>query len=110
MHVADAVYKGHYVAICTVNTNVVVIAVAAFKVFYPQELWVAFGTGSIFRFIAVHKIFDAMGPETSAVLPIFHAFTGCDTVSGISGRGKVTPWDDINLARKEMFIKKIKNN
>ena len=64
VHVADAVYKGHYVAICTVNTNVVVIAVAALV---PLELWVAFGTGSIFRFIAVHEMVDAMVPEMSAV-------------------------------------------
>ena len=69
------------------------IAVAAFKVFCPQELWVAFGTGSNFRFIAVHKVVDAMGSENSAVLPIVHAFTGHDTVSGFSGRGKKTAWD-----------------
>ena len=94
VHVADAFYKGHIkVAIRTVDTDVVVIAVAAFKVFSPQELWVAFATGSNFRFIAVHKIVDAMGPEKSAVLPIFHAFTGCDTVFGLSGRGKKTAWE-----------------
>ena len=63
------------------------------KSFVPLELWVAFGTGSIFRFIAVHEMVDAMVPEMSAVLPIFHAFTGCDTVSGFSRRGKETTWD-----------------
>ena len=91
VHVADAFYKGHTkVAIRTVDTDVVVIEVAAFKVFCPQELWVAFGTGPNFRFIAVHKIVDAMGPKKSSVLPIFHALTGCDTVFGFSGIGKKT--------------------
>ena len=94
VHVADAFYKGHTkAAIRTVDTGVVVIAVATFKVFCPQELRGAFETGSNFRFIAVHKIVDAMGPEKSTVLPIFHAFTGCDTVSGLSGRGKKTAWE-----------------
>ena len=95
VHVADAVYKGNtQVAIRTVDMEAVDIAVAAFKVSCPQELWVAFRTGSNFSFIAVHKVVDAMGPEKSAVLPIFHAFTWHDTVFGVSGKGKKTAWDE----------------
>ena len=33
-----------------------------------------------------------MDPKTCAVLPVFHAFTGCDTVSAFGGRGKKTAW------------------
>ena len=38
-----------------------------------------------------------MDPRKSAVLPIFHAFTGCDTVSAFGGRGKKTAWDTWNV-------------
>ena len=41
VHVADAVHKGfRKVYVCTVNTHVMVLVIAAF------ELWIAFGTGS----------------------------------------------------------------
>ena len=30
-------------------------------------------------------------------LPMFHAFTGCDTVSSFSGRGKKTAWETWNV-------------
>jgi len=33
-----------------------------------------------------------MDPRNCAVLPVFHAFTGCDTVSSFGGRGKKTAW------------------
>ena len=38
-----------------------------------------------------------MDPRKSAVLPIFHAFTGCDTVSAFGGRGEKTAWDTWNV-------------
>ena len=43
------------VAIRTVDMGVVVIEIAALKV-------LSFGTASNFRFMAVHKIVDLMGP------------------------------------------------
>ena len=52
------------------------------------ELWVAFGTGKSFRFIAAHEIAYTLGPDRCEALPMFHAFTGCDTVSCFGGRGK----------------------
>lgn len=33
------------------------------------------------------------GPDKSEVLPIFHSFTGCDTVSFFNGKGKKTAFD-----------------
>ena len=71
MHIcACAVYKGNTkVAIRIVDTEVVVIAVTAFKVLSPQELWVAFEIGSNFRFIAVQKIVDERGAENLPSCP-----------------------------------------
>ena len=39
---------------------------------------------------------DALGPGRCVALPMFHAFTGCDTVSCFGGRGKRTAWDKWN--------------
>ena len=49
LHVADAVRKGcKKVTIHTVDTDVVVLAVASFSKIAPDELWVAFGVGPSF--------------------------------------------------------------
>ena len=38
----------------------------------------------------------ALGPHRCIALPLFHAFTGCDTVSLFSGRDKRIAWDTWN--------------
>ena len=94
LHVADAVQKGcKKVTIRTVDTDVVVLAVASFSKTTADELWIAFGVGSSFRYIAVHEIVATMSPTQCLTLPVFHAFTGCDTVSSFGGRGKKIAWD-----------------
>ena len=94
LHVSDAVQKGcKKVTMRTVDTDVVVLAVASFRKIAPDELWVAFGVGSSFRYIAVPEIVNTMNPTQCLTLPVFHAFTGCDTVSAFAGRGKKTAWE-----------------
>ncbi len=66
----------------TVDTDVVVLAIAMFN---PDELWLAFGTASNFRYIPIHEVVGDMDPMTCAALPVFHAFTGCDTVYTFGG-------------------------
>ena len=84
VHVKDMAQNRHAkVMICTVDTDVVVIAVAKFLQIGLQELWVA-----RCRCIAVHQIVSSIGAEKSQALVFFHAFTGCDTVSFFSNRGK----------------------
>ena len=86
LHVADAVLKGHTrVGIRTVDTDVLVLAVASFDKIKPDELWVIIGTGSNLRCIAVHELVATMDPRCCSSLPIFHVLTGCDTVSAFSG-------------------------
>ena len=53
----------------------------------------ALGTGSNFQHIPVHELAGSMDPRVCASLSVFHAFTGCDTVSAFGGRGKKTAWD-----------------
>ena len=94
VHVADAVRKGFQkVMVRTVDTDVVVLAIAMFNQIGADELWLAFGTRSNFRYIPVHDVVAGMDPRICATLPVFHALTGCDTVSAFSGRGKKTAWN-----------------
>ncbi|CAB3998852.1 Hypothetical predicted protein [Paramuricea clavata] len=96
LHVADAVQKGcTKITIRTVDTEVVVLAVASFSKIGPDELWIAFGAGSSFRYIAIHEIVSTVSPSECLTLPVFHAYTGCDTVSTFAGRGKKTAWQTL---------------
>jgi hypothetical protein len=93
LHLEDAVHQGHNkVSIRTVDTDVVVLAISSAQRLKISELWVAFGTGKNFRFLAAHEMARTLGPDWCKALPIFHAFTGCDTVSYFGGRGKRTAW------------------
>jgi len=92
VHVKDMAPQGHAkVMIRTVDTDMV-IAVAKFLQIGLKKLWVAFGTGKNYRHIAVHQIVSTIGAEKSQALAFFHAFTGCDTVSFFSNRGKKSAW------------------
>ena len=53
------------------DTDVVVLAVASFNKIAPDELWVAFGAGSRFRYIAVHQMVAIMNPTQCLTLPVF---------------------------------------
>ena len=87
---AHAVQNGHQkIMIQTVDTDVVVLAVAAAQGLKAgDELWLAFGTGKSLRYLASHEISAALGPEKARAPPVFHALTGCDTVSSFAGHGK----------------------
>ncbi|KAG1674646.1 Pinin [Nymphon striatum] len=93
VHCMDAALKGHKsIMIRTVDTDVV-LAVATFHILPVDELWIAFGTGNKFRYLPAHEYACTLGPEKSKSLPLFHALTGCDTVSSFLGCGKKTAWD-----------------
>ncbi len=65
---------------------------STFSKIAPDEMWVAFGVKSSFRYIAIHEMVASMNLTQCLTLPVFHAFTGCDTVSFFAGRGKKTAW------------------
>ena len=39
----------------------------------------------------------SLGPEKAQALPLFHALTGCDTVSSFANRSKKSAWDTWNV-------------
>ena len=94
LHVTHAAQHGHHhILIRTVDTDVVDLAVFAIT-YLPAgcELWLAFGTGKSFRYVAANQLAVNLRPEMSCALPIFHALTCCDTVSSFAGHGKKTAW------------------
>ena len=76
LHLQDAVQQWYSkVSIRTVDTDVVVLAIASANRLNISELWIAFGAGKRFRFIAAHEIAKALGPDRFVALPMFLAFT-----------------------------------
>lgn len=72
----------------TVDTDVVVIVVSCFYAINAAEIWVAFGTVKHFRYISIHELANTLGLEQAYALPVFHAFTGCNTVLLFAVKGK----------------------
>ena len=67
LHIQDAVQQGQKNTLLrTVDTDVLVLAVAFLQQVTEGEhldLWVAFGTGNHFQYIAAHEIATKLGPE-----------------------------------------------
>ena len=98
LQVSDAVNHGYgRVMIRTVDSDVLVLAIAAVQQFSINELWLAFGSGKSLRYLSAHEMAGALGPEKCIALPFVHAFSGCDTVSAFAGRGKKTVWEIWNI-------------
>ena len=94
LHLQDAVNLGYKkVILRTVDTDLVVLAVTATVEINIQELRVAFGTGRHCRYILARKIATSLDPDKSRSIPIFHAYTGCDTVSSFGTEGKKSAWE-----------------
>ena len=89
LHLEDAVRQQYNkVSIRTVDTDVVVLAITSAQRLGINELWIAFGSGKNFRFLPIHKLVTALGPQRCIALPFYHALTGCDTVSIFGGKSK----------------------
>ena len=63
------------------------LAVSVAGFIQADEVWVTFGSGKNMRYIPAHPL----GTDKVSALPVFHALTGCDTVSFFGGRGKKQP-------------------
>lgn len=62
LHLVNAVRQGYSkVSIRTVDTDVVVLAITSAQCLDISELWIAFGAGKSFRFIAAHEIGRTLG-------------------------------------------------
>ena len=97
VHIKDAISKGaKNVLVRTVDTDVIVLLVGHFHELKSLQssllVWVAFGMGKSFRHYSINAICDHIGEQKWKGLPIFHAFTRCDTNSSFYGKGKKLCW------------------
>jgi hypothetical protein len=83
LHVSDAAKHGYRkVMIRMVDSDVLVLTIAAVQQLSIDELWVGFASGKSFRYLPTHEIYGTCSR--------LHAFSGCGTVSFFDGRGKRT--------------------
>ena len=92
------------------DTYVIVMAVSCFSVLQAlglKELWIAFGQGRNLRWIPVHDLAVALGPDKTSGILFFHSFTGCDVVSAFRGKGKKSAWQtcDVCGEASDIFAK-----
>ena len=93
LHLAHASSQGHDKAfVRTVDSDIVVLAIAFYEQLGLSELWIGFGSGKNHRDIPVHSIYAQLGPSKSLALPICHALTCCDTTSQLLGCRTKTAW------------------
>ena len=59
------------VLIRTVDTDVVVLAIAYARKLELQELWIAFGVGNHFRYLPIHKITTSLTQQQCEALLFF---------------------------------------
>ena len=98
IHAFDASLQGHRrIKIRSNDTDLVVLAVSIAPVLPLDELWISYGSSKQLRNLPAHAIATSLGQEKACVLPMFHALTGCDTVSFFGGRGKKTARDVWNV-------------
>jgi hypothetical protein len=89
LHAAHAAKVGYTsIAIRTVDTDVVVLAVALQQRIPNVELWIEFVSGGKVRYIHANAIASVLVSTRARALSFFHAFAGCDTVSSFAFHGK----------------------
>jgi hypothetical protein len=106
LHAKDAAINGsNSIMIVSSDTDVVVIGISLFAQLEVEQLWIAFGKGKDFRWvsISIHDIAKTLGPR-ARTLPFFHAFSGCDTVSAFTGKGKKSCWQAWNVFPDETEV------
>ena len=97
VHVQHALEHGEkMIKVRTADSDVIVILIGVYfdlVLIQPSaEIWVAFGTGKNFRFYSIKAISTCIGEQNARALPVFHAWSGCDTTSAFRGKGKKTAW------------------
>ena len=93
VHVVHALEHGaKTIQIQTVDTDVFAILIGKYHMLEAiesnRDIWIAFGMGRHFCFYHVNSICAYLGKERSQALPVFHAYTGCDTTSAFHGKGR----------------------
>ena len=97
LHIKDIATQGaEKVKLKTVDTDVIVIAMAMFPRLNLEELWIEFGSGKNKSYYPIHQLYHHYGRDKCQALLFFHSFTGCDQVSYFNSAKKKSAWKTWN--------------
>jgi len=84
--------KSPSIVVASRDTDVLMLLLAHFEKMNCKTLWLKTGTSAKRKYIPVHSIVEGLtyGPTVLLALLPFHALTGCDSTSYISGHSKVS--------------------
>jgi hypothetical protein len=88
LHAKDASNTHSRIVIHSYDTDVWVICVDLYQESNCHELWFLTGIRDKLRFIPCHSIASRIGDKVCKALPAYHAISGCDSTSALSGVGK----------------------
>jgi len=88
LHAKHAVVKYSSVVLVTEDTDVFVIAVGL-STLINSSLFIRRGTSTRVRLVDITKVAGMLGNAVCTALLGLHPWTGCDTVSALSGQGKL---------------------
>ena len=79
--------EAEHIVVSAHDTDIAVLLLAHFDKIECKTLWLKSGTYKKPKYIPIHKIRTTLALEQSFLdtIPAFHAITGCDTVSFLSG-------------------------
>ena len=70
------------------------VAISTFNEINPDELRLAFETGSTLGiYLSIKLLLTWILECVLPTFPMFHTFTACDTITAHCGRGKKTAWN-----------------
>ena len=93
LHAKDASALYERIVVQSCDTDVAMLCVSHFKDLGCKELWFRTCVKDEVRFLPIHLIAQNLGTTLCAALPAYHALTGCDTTSSLSGVGKKRSWE-----------------
>ena len=85
LHAKHSADPGTTIIIQSPDTNVLDLSVTHFASITSKELWFRTGVKDRLHFVPEHDIVQKLDSSVVQALPVFHAITGCDSVSSISG-------------------------
>ena len=92
LHASHAARNGFKAIVISSEDTDVFVLCLAFRDFVPATMYLIMkcGTQTRTRFVSITNVFERHGSRICKCLPGLHAFTGCDSVSAFSGKGKLT--------------------
>ena len=100
LHAAHAAKEGYSAVVVVADDTDVLVLCLAFSADIPCPLYQKCGTKNRVRYLDITKLRQGLGDGVCNALIGMHAYTGCDTVSAFTGRGKIGA---LKLIRSEHF-------